>query len=131
MKKLTKEDIQKYGTPDELQKLEEMSGAMRRQVETRWQSRVIANGWDEYGAEGAREYLQKYGKTMGEEKMRAFAEYAKEQGAREFSAEMFRNLEARFGYEYQEEEPKKRQVWECPRCGRSYDNKEDAKNCRR
>ena len=37
----------------------------------------------------------------------------------------------RFGYKYEEQEPQKRVVWECPRCGRTYGSKEAASNCRR
>jgi len=113
-------------------KVKEMTGrAMESAVAQRWEDRVVSNGWDRMGADGALEYLNKYGKTMGEEKMKAFAEYALFQGAREFAAEMMRQLKDRFGYEYEEEEPKKREVWECPRCGRSYSTKEEAANCRR
>jgi len=113
-------------------KVHEMTGrALEDAVAQRWEDRIVSRGWDRMGADGAIAYLEKYGKTMGEQKMKAFAEYALMQGAREFAAEMMRQLKDRFGYQYEEEEPKKRIVWECPRCGRAYGSKEEATNCRR
>jgi rubrerythrin len=104
---------------------------MERAVADRWESRIVPRGWDRMGADGALAYLEKYGKTMGEKKMQAFAQYARFQGAYEFAAEMMRQLRDRFGHEYKEEEPKKRTVWECPRCGRLYGTKQEASDCRR
>jgi hypothetical protein len=36
---------------------------MMAKVEERWNSRVIANGWDEEGREGAEAYLAKFGRN--------------------------------------------------------------------
>jgi len=104
---------------------------MEQAVAERWHNRVVPRGWDRMGADGALEYLKKYGKTMGEQKMRVFAEYARFQHANEFAAEMMRQLKDRFGYEYEDEEPVRRVVWECPRCHRTYSRKQDAADCRR
>jgi rubrerythrin len=114
-----------------LKLIEMNNSSMMKAVADRWESRVVANGWDEMGADGAMAYLVKYGKTMGEQKMEAFAEYADMQRKYEFAAEMRRQLKDRFGHKYEEEEPEKMEVWKCPRCGRVYGTKEEAMNCRR
>jgi hypothetical protein len=111
--------------------LEMTDSRMEQAVAERWESRVVPRGWDRMGADGALAYLEKYGKTMGEAKMQAFAQYARFQGANEFAAEMMRQLRDRFGYQYEEEEPRKRTVWECPRCRRVYGTKQEAADCRR
>lgn len=55
--------------------------------------RVIPNGWDEMGAEGAQLYLEKYGKTIGPEKLQAFADYAYSLSLTEFGDEMIAHIE--------------------------------------
>ena len=59
----------------------------RNEIEKRWEERVVLNGWDQQGAEGAKAYLEKYGKKIGEDKLLAFADYATELGLTEFAKE--------------------------------------------
>jgi hypothetical protein len=65
---------------------------MMAKVEERWNSRVVANNWDEMGTEGAKLYLEKFGKNIGNQKLQAFAEYAYSLGLKEFGDEMIANL---------------------------------------
>lgn len=51
---------------------------MNKEIIKRWNERVIANGWDKMGAEGAKAYLEKYGKNISNEKLLALADYARE-----------------------------------------------------
>jgi hypothetical protein len=44
------------------------------------------------GTEGAKLYLEKFGKNIGNQKLQAFAEYAYSLGLKEFGDEMIANL---------------------------------------
>lgn len=57
----------------------------RNDIIKRWNERIIPNEWDQMGEEGARQYLQKYGRSIGNEKLLAFAEYAEEMDCEEFA----------------------------------------------
>jgi hypothetical protein len=35
------------------------------EAEERWQGRIVANGWDQQGEDGAQQYLSVYGKSIG------------------------------------------------------------------
>jgi len=59
----------------------------RNEIEKRWKERIVANGWDKMGAEGAKTYLEKYGKKIADDKLLAFADYATELGLTEFANE--------------------------------------------
>ena len=54
----------------------------------RWNERVVPNGWDKMGAQGAKNYLEKYGKNVGPEKLKLFADYAKSLGLNDFAEGM-------------------------------------------
>lgn len=58
---------------------------MYSEIDKRWKSRVVPNNWHTMGKEGARAYLKKYGKNIGQSKVDAFYEYATVHGAREFA----------------------------------------------
>lgn len=57
-------------------------------IDKRWMDRVVANGWDKMGEEGARLYLAKYGKNIGDEKREALAKVAEENGCGGFAIGM-------------------------------------------
>jgi len=59
----------------------------RNEIEKRWKVRIVSNGWDKQGADGAKAYLEKYGKKIGDDKLLAFADYATELGLIEFANE--------------------------------------------
>lgn len=47
-----------------------------REIRDRWKERMVPNGWDKMGAEGAKAYLAKYGKGIGKDKLKVFSDYA-------------------------------------------------------
>lgn len=61
---------------------------MNKAIIKRWNEKVVPNGWDKMGAEGAQLYLEKYGHNIGPEKVQAFADYAYSLGFKEFGDEM-------------------------------------------
>lgn len=63
----------------------------KKDIEKRWNERVVLNGWDTMGASGARLYLERYGKNISDNKLKAFAEYAQSLGRKEFAEEMLNN----------------------------------------
>lgn len=60
----------------------------KKDIEKRWNERIVPNGWDKMGAAGAQAYLEKYGKNIGEDKLKAFAERALSLGLGEFANAM-------------------------------------------
>lgn len=63
-----------------------------KDIEKRWNERVIPNGWDQMGARGARAYLQRYGRNIGQEKVIKLSQYARSKNAIEFADELIRLL---------------------------------------
>jgi hypothetical protein len=59
-------------------------------IEMRWNKRVVANGWDKLGEEGAELYLQKFGKGISDDKRNAIADFAESKGCKEFANGMRR-----------------------------------------
>jgi hypothetical protein len=59
----------------------------QKEIMKRWEERVVANGWED-SAEGARSYLEKYGKNISNEKLQAFADYARSECYDDFADEM-------------------------------------------
>ena len=52
--------------------------SLRGDVDQRWRSRVVPNGWHTMGKDGAREYVKKYGKGISIQKLEALAECARD-----------------------------------------------------
>ena len=50
----------------------------RSDIEDRWRNRIVPNGWNGMGEEGAKLYLKKYGRNISEEKLRNLANCARE-----------------------------------------------------
>lgn len=57
-------------------------------IAERWENRVVPNGWDEMGAEGAIAYLEKYGRGIKSAKVQALADYARKMGCDDFAEEL-------------------------------------------
>lgn len=58
---------------------------MKKAIMDRWSKRVVPNGWDKMGAEGAKMYIDKYGKNISNDKLKDFAEYARSLGLNDFA----------------------------------------------
>jgi len=60
--------------------------SLRADVEQRWRSRIVPNGWDHMGKDGAKAYLKKYGKGISIDKLTALAQCARDKGCEEVAA---------------------------------------------
>ena len=56
-----------------------------KDIEKRWNERIVPNGWDKMGSEGAELYMEKYGRGMGNDKKLAFVDYARSIDCNEFA----------------------------------------------
>lgn len=63
-----------------------------KDIEKRWNERVIPNGWDKQGARGAQYYLSRYGKGIGQEKLIKLSQYARSKNAPEFAEELIKRI---------------------------------------
>jgi hypothetical protein len=63
-----------------------------KDIEKRWKERVVPNGWDALGRIGASFYLHKYGKNISNDKLKAFADYARGLGLDEFADGMLETV---------------------------------------
>ena len=60
-----------------------------RDIEHRWESRVLYNHWEVQGDNGAMLYLKKYGKNIGNDKLFALAVYAEGMGYPSFAQGLY------------------------------------------
>jgi hypothetical protein len=58
----------------------------QKELDKRWQDRVVANNWHNMGAAGAVAYLNRYGKNIGPAKTEALAAHADSVGCADFAA---------------------------------------------
>ena len=59
-------------------------------IRKRWQERIVANGWQEMGEEGATKYLDRYGQNIGAPKVIQFARHAEAEGCPEMAQGFWR-----------------------------------------
>jgi len=78
------------------------SGVVKKSVpqaiNQRWQSRIVANGWHELGAEGAHSYYETYGAKTGATKMLQFALKAGFEGRPEMSQYFWKQAYRKAGH---------------------------------
>ena len=101
---------EKILTLEQFKKNFEWKGRQRARysdIESRWNSRVVANGWDKRGAEGAKLYLARYGNEIGCEKLAALA-YLAEANHRKEMAQVFweKSYETYYGVKATPSKPK-------------------------